>query len=144
VDFDDFGWTPATGALLRRTRRQLGLKQRSLAHRLVELGAPDTTNQSTISKWERGTAPSAMSAVTAIHAFLAEHSATDVAEPAPLATDAAEPTDFFRDALGEPMLGPIQLEIVRAQIKRIADGPAMSEEDAESLQHLRELYRLNR
>jgi transcriptional regulator with XRE-family HTH domain len=148
VESDDFVWTAATGALLKRTRRRIGLKQQTVALQLIGLGAPATTNQSTVSKWERGTEPSSFAAVKAIHAFLAQHppaedaSGTEAAE-APT-TDAAEPIDFFRDALGEPMLGPIQLEIVRAQIKRHADGPPLTEEDFESLNQLRELYRLNR
>jgi transcriptional regulator with XRE-family HTH domain len=155
VESDDFTWSAEAGALLRRIRLRAGLKQRALAQRLIQLGAPATTNQSTVSKWERGTAPSSYAALRAIHGYLAEHAPANDAADSPASnggpdSDADEEHDtsahtgerFFRDATGEPMLGPIQLEIVRAQINRLANGPPMTEEDSDSLSQLLALYRL--
>jgi hypothetical protein len=134
-------WGEQQRLRLRASRKHAGHDMVACAEILrAEFGVAAAT-QSNISRWETGAVrrPQCVSQLLAYCERYGPPASTDVSvigeSEAALTGDltATSEVDQFdrlaRQAAGEPLLGPAQLELVKGMTRRLANGPPLSPED---------------
>lgn len=147
-------WGAEERARLRAARIRAGHTATQCADNLHEDYGVSGASQSTVSRWESGaigrpTCIPALIAYTSTH--LADQDSIDRRRSDPSKAEEVDPASDTQQATfaglaarlaDEPLLGPLQTELVRGLVSRLASGSPMAPDDRAVAEFLLEVLRL--